>query len=123
MGNESTTELPEPSAIPVAATQDKIAEKVRAYRKLSMQAEWLETQMEALRAEVLALVEAYGAWKDSDGYAKLVDKASYPSYKSADVEALAATWAQSDDPIMKSCGQMLLAKRSMSKGSHYVQIK
>lgn len=107
----------------LAALDAKIAERVAAYRKLSQQADDLKAQMEAHKAELMTLVEARGeSWKDDKGYARIVDKAAAYSYPSSAVDDLAVTWAGSDNDIMKSCGQMLLKKRTLGGGSHYIQI-
>lgn len=131
---KSTTELPPP---PGHLGDEEAFEKekqarldaslvaiLEAYRKLSMQSAQLELQMKPLKEQMMAIVEARGSnWQDEHGYVRVVDKAPAPTYSSTDVEDLASSWLKSNDPIMQSCGQMLLTKRRMSAGSHYVQIR
>lgn len=101
-----------------------IPKLVAQYRVLKRQADALKSEMDSIRAELLPHVEAMSEpWKDGDGYARVTLRLPSMSYESKAVNSLAETWANSDDPVMKSCGEMLLSGRKMRAGYSYLEVK
>lgn len=96
---------------------------ITRYRTLAEQSREIAAKMDTIKTFLFPHVKASGGYHDNLGYARIVERASAPSYTSSDVDALATTWCKSEDPIMKSCGQMLLAKRKITAGTTYIQIK
>ena len=96
---------------------------VSRYRKLKAQRDVIDAQMSKVKAELEPIVEAEGKYKDDDGYAQMVTRKASVSYSNSAVEDLAQAWRISDDPIMKSCGQMLWRCREEKPGSTYLQVK
>lgn len=102
-----------------------IATLVSSYRELKHQGDALGEKMNVIKSQLKPLVEADGNWKDNDGYVRLtVPSSSSVSFDKNGVDSLMKAWLQSDDPIMKSCGQMLQGHRTVSApGQPYLTIK
>ena len=102
---------------------NSVSELVARHRKLKVQKDDLDYQMKLIRAELEPLVEANGKWTDDLGYAKIVTRQASVSFSNADVNRLAKTWAESEDPIVQICGKMLLDLRKETAGRKYLQVK
>ena len=100
-----------------------IPQLVAQYRKLKAQADYLNAQMNSIKLELVPIVEAEGKWTDDKGYARITERKPSVSYSNSAVESLAQAWCNSDDPVMKSCGEMLKAHRKESPGYTYLQVK
>jgi hypothetical protein len=97
---------------------------VAAYRKLKEQRNAIDDQISLVKNDLLPAVEACGGkWTDAHGYARIIARSGSVSYPSADVDRLASTWAESEDPIMQACGKMLLDLRKEQAGYSYLQVK
>jgi len=104
-------------------TNNPMPQLVALYRTLKAQKDAIDQQMSKVKADIVPIVKAEGKWKDDDGYAQMVVRKASASYSSSAVEDLAQAWRISDDPIMKSCGQMLWRCREEKPGSIYLQVK
>lgn len=103
---------------------DDIQSLMNTYRKLKAQRNTLDLQMNEIKAELEPAVEAEGGkWTDGQGYARTVIRSASVSYNNANVDRLAVTWSESDDPIMQSCGAMLLDLRKEKAAFSYLQVK
>ena len=97
---------------------------VARYRKLKAQRDKLDSEMTLLKDQLAPVVEASGGkWNDDRGYVKMVQRKNSVTYSSSDVDRLAITWSESNDPIMQACGKMLLALRKPKAGYSYLQVK
>lgn len=102
---------------------DEVDSLVRQYRSIKAQADELSAQMDAIKAQIRPLVETSGNWQDDAGYAKLVQRAASASYDAKAVSSLMKAWAMSEDPIMRSCGEMLRAVEKITPASEYLTVK
>lgn len=100
-----------------------IPQLVAQYRKLKVQKDAIDQQMSKVKAKLELIVEAVGKWADDEGYARMVERKPSVSYDGKSVDKLMQAWCKSDNPMMKSCGEMLKAHRKESPGSRYLQIK
>jgi hypothetical protein len=100
-----------------------IPQLMSQYRKLKAQYDAIGQQMSGVKAKLEPIVEAVGKWQDGDGYARMVERKASVSYSSSAVENLASAWCNSDDPVMKSCGEMLRQYRQEKPGSSYLQVR
>ena len=94
---------------------NEIQTKVAAYRKLKAEANALDVQMKALKAELAPLVEAHGKWVDGQGYARLNTRKPYTSYDGVALEALYRSVLVAE--------QMLGPHRKVKPGYTYLQVK
>ena len=104
-------------------TGNPMPQLMAVFRKLKAQKDAIDQQMSKVKADIVPIVEAEGKYKDDDGYAQMVTRKASVSYSNSAVEDLAQAWRISDDPIMKSCGQMLWRCREEKPGSTYLQVK
>ena len=103
---------------------DPIPALVIRYRNLKAKKDGLDREMTEVKLDLVPAVEAIGGkWTDDQGYAKMVERSDSVGYPSAPVERLAMTWSESEDPIMRSCGEMLLGLRREKAGFSYLQVK
>lgn len=100
-----------------------ISQLVARYRKLKAQKDAIDAQMSKVKAELEPAVEAEGKWTDDEGYAQMVERKPSVSYDGKSVDKLMTAWCKSENPMMKSCGEMLKAHRQPKPGSRYLQIK
>lgn len=103
--------------------ENPIPQLIARHRKLKAQRDVLDDKLKLVKAELAPMVEANGKWQDGQGYARMVERKAANSYPSASVDRLAITWSGSSDPIMQSCGNMLLDLRKSKAGYSYLQIK
>jgi len=105
--------------------ENPIPALVARYRKLKRQVAAVDKELGKVKQELALAVEAEDGqkWMDDNGYAKLVSRKPSVSFNSNAIDRLAQTWADSDDAIMQSCGQMLLSVRKVSDGYTYLQVK
>jgi heme oxygenase len=97
------------------AAWKEIWRKVRAYRKLKAQKDDLEKQMDDLKPEIAALVEANGKWTDEDGYARIVKRKPSVAFDAKALEALYQSVAYAKT--------ILEPHRKVNAGYTYLQIK
>lgn len=103
---------------------DNIQLLMHTYRKLKAERNALDLQMNEVKAKLEPAVEAEGGkWTDGQGYARMVERSASVSYNNANVDRLAVTWSESSDPIMQSCGTMLLDLRKEKAAFSYLQVK
>ena len=100
-----------------------IPQLVAQYRKLKAQRDAIDAQMSEVKAELEPIVEAEGKWTDKEGYARITERKPSVSYSNSAVESLTQAWCNSDDPVMKSCGEMLKVHRKESSGYTYLQVR
>lgn len=102
-----------------------LPELVAQYRTLRAKIKDLEAETDAIRSTIQPLVKALPEqkWGDEDGYARMKHRAESFSYPSKAVDDLAQSWANSKDPIMQSCGEMLLKKRSPKPSTTYLEVR
>ena len=96
---------------------------VSQYRKLKAQADAIKSKMDDVKAKLVPIVEAEGKWQDDKGYARIVERKASVSYNNGAVESLANAWCKSEDPVMRSCGEMLQGHRREKPGSTYLQVR
>ena len=106
-------------------TIDPIPQLVLRHRKLKVQRDAVDEKMKKVKADLRPEVEAIGdnGWKDDAGYARMVVRKDSVGYTATAVNHLATTWSESEDPIMQSCGRMLLGLRKEKAGFSYLQVK
>lgn len=103
---------------------DLIPQLVAFHRKLKVQRDVIDKEMKDVKADLQPEVEAIGGkWTDDAGYAKMIVRKDSVGYAAAAVNHLATTWSESEDPIMQSCGRMLLGLRKEKAGFSYLQVK
>ncbi len=103
---------------------DLIPQLVSRHRKLKAQRDAIDEKMKDVKADLRPEVEAAGGkWTDSVGYARIITRKDSVGYSAAAVDDLATTWSESEDPIMQSCGKMLLVLRKEKAGFSYLQVK
>lgn len=102
---------------------DEVATLVSQYRMLKAQADELSAKMDNIKAQVKPLVEDGGNWQDDAGYAKLIRRSASTSFDAKAVSNLINAWAMSEDPIMRSCGDMLRVTEKHTPASEYLSIK
>lgn len=101
-----------------------ITELVKDHRKLKAQRDIIDAEIKTIKSELKDLVEAVGdKWTDDLGYARMITRKDSVAFSSVDVNRLAQTWSESNDPIMQACGKMLLDLRSYKAGYSYLQVK
>jgi len=61
---------------------------IEAYRKRKLERDIIDVDLEGLREIILPLVEAYGDWKDEQGYARMVAANITISYDAKALDAL-----------------------------------
>ena len=105
--------------------ENPIPSLVARCRKLDAQVKALQAKLKDVKAELEPIVEALPdrKWSDDAGYAAIISRASSISYDNKAVENLAQAWRLSEDSIMRSCGQMLVALRKEKSGYSYLQVK
>ena len=103
---------------------DLIPQLVLRHRKLKARRDMLDDTLKGIKDDLRPEVEAIGGkWMDIDGYARMVVRKDSVGYGAAAVDNLATTWSESEDPIMQSCGRMLLGLRKEKAGFSYLQVK
>ncbi len=103
---------------------DLIPQLVLRHRKLKVQRDAVDEKMKEVKADLRPEVEAIGGkWTDDAGYARMIVRKDSVGYGAAAVDHLATTWSESEDPIMQSCGRMLLGLRKEKAGFSYLQVK
>lgn len=103
--------------------ENSILNLVSCYRDLKRDRDILDAEMKAVKEELQPLLAPIGSWTDDDGYARIVHRGPIVSYNPRAVHTYAQAWLESDDPILKSCGQMLEQVRSERAAVSYVQVK
>jgi len=104
--------------------ENPIPALVARYRVMKAQSDAVKGDMNDLKAELEPLIEAVGGkWKDKDGYARFTEYQPSVSFETKAVNALAEAWQKSEDAVMQSCGEMLLAHRKQRDGYTSFQIK
>lgn len=98
---------------------------ITQYRQLSQQVKDLEARKDELKSRIEPLVQATESrkWQDDDGHAMMKSRSESVSYPGKEVDNLVQSWTQSEDSIMKSCGQMLQNLRKVKSASEYLEIK
>ena len=105
-------------------TIDPIPRLVAVHRKLKVQRDAVDEMMKEVKADLRPAVEAIGGkWVDDAGYARMIVRSDSVGYGAGAVDHLATTWSESEDPIMQSCGVMLLGLRKEKAGFSYLQVK
>lgn len=102
---------------------DELAVLVSQYRSLKAQADETAAKMDNIKAQISPLVKENGNWQDEAGYAKLVRRSASTSFNAKAVNSLVSAWLVSEDPIMRSCGEMLRAIESQTPASEYLSVK
>lgn len=104
--------------------ENPIPQLVARHRKLKERRDSLDEQIKDVKEELRPAIEANGGkWQDQTGYARMVTRKDSVGFPSAAVNGFAESWSESDDPIMKSCGDMLLRVRQEKSGFSYLQVK
>ena len=114
--DEGSTIKPSPTPYP-------LAKLITQYRMLKGMANDYTLRAATVKVTIKERIEEEGNWKDSEGYARMVTRKESVAYDSSAVEHLAQTWKNSDDPVTRTHGEMLLRHRSEKPGSTYIQIK
>ena len=105
-------------------TIDPIPQLVLRHRKLKVQRDAVDKEMKDVKDDLRPAVEAIGGkWTDDAGYARMIVRKDSVGYGAGAVDHLAMTWSESEDPIMQSCGRMLLGLRKEKAGFSYLQVK
>jgi hypothetical protein len=118
--SEQTSELTGAPVTPV----EPIVIYIRDYRKLKVELDAIEIQLGKLKPLIQQEVEARGTkYQDELGYARMVVRDASVSYPGQAVDGLAEQWCKSEDPIMRSCGQMIYSMRKPTLASSYLQVK
>ncbi len=108
----------------IEITIDPIPQLIAVHRKLKVQRDAVDEEMKKVKADLQPEVEAIGGkWTDDAGYARMIVRNDSVGYAAAAVNHLATTWSESEDPIMQSCGRMLLGLRKEKAGFSYLQVK
>lgn len=103
---------------------DPIPQLIAVHRKLKVQRDAVDAKLKDVKADLRPEVEAIGGkWIDDAGYARMIVRSDSVGYTAAAVDHLATTWSESEDPIMQSCGRMLLGLRKEKAGFSYLQVK
>lgn len=89
--------------------------KVLAYRKLKAEVDTLRNQMDDIKAELLAAVEAHGKWTDEDGYARIVQRRPAVAFDTKALIALCKSMPEVED--------ILAPHRQVKAGYSYLQVK
>ena len=101
-----------------------IPQLVAVHRKLKVQRDEVDAMLKEVKDDLRPAVEAIGGkWTDDAGYARMIVRKDSVGYGAAAVDHLATTWSESEDPIMQSCGVMLLGLRKEKAGFSYLQVK
>lgn len=102
-----------------------ISQHVAAYRELKVEVDAGVARLKQLKEETIRpLVESLGGeWKDGAGYATIVEPTKSVRYSSTQVDGLVKAWLLSNDPAMKSRGEMLKVHRKVGERAGYIKIK
>jgi hypothetical protein len=123
VNDNGTVQFSDPD-VQMSADLIRISQLVTQRRTLKAQIDLLSASSDKLSKEIEPLVKAIGGkWQDDKGYARIIERAESVSFDATNVNQLAETWAKSEDPVLKMCGQLLLSSRKVSSGYSYLQIK
>jgi hypothetical protein len=97
---------------------------VARHRIISAQIKSLNVEKKELAGKIEEFLTRQGEdFKDAEGYATIRRRKPSVSYPGREVDALVQSWTNSEDPIMRSCGEMLKAHRQEKPGYEYVYVK
>jgi len=96
---------------------------VTRYRIHAEQKKTVETAMNPIKAEIFEIIKERGDYKDDIGYARVTNRKAGVSYTPAEIEKLADVWSESNDSIMKMCGNLLNTHRKVKPASSFPTIK
>jgi len=98
---------------------------VGQYRAMTVQIKKIEAERKGLKSSIEMTVRALEGlkWKDTDGHAVIKTRRASVSYPGKEVDNLVKVWAESNDAIMQSCGQMLQNLRRESQKSEYLEVR
>lgn len=101
----------------------RVSPLIVRYRGIKAKIVELDGQRNELRDVIAGVVNEDGAYRDDEGYAEFRDKGASVSFDSKTVNDLAEVWAESDDPVLASCGKSLIKARRERPPSRSIYIK
>ena len=93
------------------------------HRKLKVEKDLIDTQLKGIKSQLQPLVEANGNYKDTTGYARMINRKEAVSVNGPMVHNQALIWEDSMDPTLKMVGETILQHCKFKAGFSYLQVK
>jgi len=101
----------------------KLTGLIAQHRTLAERKREIEAEISPVKASISEIISVHGNYKDEDGYARISIRKAGVSYTSAEVEKLASVWSESEDHIMRMCGNLLKQHRKVTEERTITYIK
>lgn len=106
------------------STTNNIQDDLALYRQLVAKKREISTEVHPIKMRIFDYVQAHGDIKDEEGFAEKRTKPEQCQIKNPQtLRFIARIWAKSDDPILKSCGKIVLGHVEVTKNIEFVAIK
>lgn len=104
--------------------QTAIQEDMLSYRQLIEERRGINKKANKVKMRIYNHVFENGDYEDEDGFARKRQRPAQYRVKEAKLLfEIANSWAKSEDPILKSCGEIVIANMERKESQEFVAIK